>query len=98
MTDRSETAPLTKSILDKVIEGVAIAVVCELVVGGGEFLEALRGDSVEIPAELGELREDHRSTRHEAVDQRLLSHFCSSILPPINPRTSFCARILEMCL
>lgn len=41
---------------------MAIAVVSELVVGGGEFLEALKGDGVEISAELGEFREDHGSS------------------------------------
>lgn len=73
-TNRSETAALTKSILNEVIEGVAIAVVRELVVGGGEFLEALRGDSGEVSGELSVLGEDHGPTRHEAVDQRLLAH------------------------
>lgn len=68
-TNRSETATLTKSILDKVIEGVTVAVVGELVVGGRQFLEALRSDSGEIPSELGVLGEDHRPTRDEAVDQ-----------------------------
>lgn len=78
-TNRSKTVPLTKSILNEVIEGVAVAVVGELVVGGGEFLEALRGDSVEVPGELGVLGQDDSPTRHEAVNQRLLAHFYSSV-------------------
>lgn len=48
---------------------MSIAVVGELVVGCGEFLEALRGDSGEIAGELGVLRQDHGAARDEAVDQ-----------------------------
>jgi len=40
----------------------------------GKLLEALRGDGGEVPAELGVLRQNHRATRDEAVDQRLLPH------------------------
>ena len=78
-TNRSGEAELTESILDEVVEGVAVAVVGELVVGGGEFLEALRGDSGEVAGELGVLRQDHGAARHEAVDQRLLPHICCSL-------------------
>lgn len=53
---------------------MAIAVVCELVVASRKLLEALRGDGGEVPAELGVLRQNHRATRDEAVDQRLLPH------------------------
>ena len=66
--------PRTIAIFDKVVEGMAIAVIGELVVGGREFLEALRSDAGEIPGELREFSEGHRSTSHEAVDQRLLAH------------------------
>lgn len=64
---------------------MAIAVVRELVVGGGEFLEALRGDSGEVAGELSVLGKDHGPTRHETVDQRLLAHFNSSVSTQ-NPR------------
>lgn len=37
-------------------------------------MEALRSDTGEIPGELREFSEDHRSTSDEAVDQRLLAH------------------------
>lgn len=60
------------AIVDEVVEGVVIAAVGELVVGGREFLKALKGDGVEVSAEFGELGEDHGSTRDEGVDQRLL--------------------------
>lgn len=53
---------------------MAIAVIGELVVGGREFLEALRSDAGEITGELREFSKDHRSTSNEAVDQRLLAH------------------------
>jgi len=65
---------LTVSVLDEVVEGVAIAIVGELVVGGGKLLEALGRDAREIAGELGVLGEDHRPSGHEAVDQRLLPH------------------------
>ncbi|RWW09320.1 hypothetical protein GW17_00027190 [Ensete ventricosum] len=68
---------LTVSVLDEVIEGVAVAVIGELVVASGELLQALGGDAVEVAAELGVLRQDHRAPRDEAVDQRLLSHLPS---------------------
>ena len=53
---------------------MAIAAVGELVVGGREFLETLRSDAGEISGEFSVFGEDHRSSRHEAVDQRLLPH------------------------
>lgn len=65
----------TESVLDEIIEGVAIAVVGELVVRSRKLLEALRGDGSEIPGELRILSKDHRSSSHKAVDQRLLPHF-----------------------
>ena len=39
---------VTETVFDEIVEGVAIQVVGELVGGGGEFLEALRGDAHEI--------------------------------------------------
>lgn len=65
---------ITESIVDKVIEGVSIAVVGELVIGGRKLLEALRRYAGEVACELRVLGQDHRPTRHEAVDQRLLPH------------------------
>lgn len=53
---------------------MAIAVVGEPVVGGREFLEALGGYAREVSGELRELGQDHRPSRHKAVDQRLLAH------------------------
>lgn len=53
---------------------MAIAGIGELVVRSREFLETLSGDTGEITSELGVLGEYHSSTRHEAVDQRLLPH------------------------
>ena len=67
----------TEAVIDEVIEGVCIAVVGELVVGGRKLLEALEGDGVEIAAEFGVLGEDHSSASHECVDQRLLAHLSS---------------------
>jgi hypothetical protein len=53
---------------------VAVAVVGELVVAGGELLQALGGDGGEVAGELGVLGQHHGATRHERVDQRLLPH------------------------
>ena len=53
---------------------MAVAVVGELVVAGGELLEALRGDGGEVAGELRVLCQHHRAARHERVDQRLLPH------------------------
>ena len=69
----SEEEP-TESVFDEEVKGVAIAAVVELVVGGREFLEALRSDAGEIAGEFSVFGEDHRSSGHEAVDQRLLPH------------------------
>jgi hypothetical protein len=65
----------TKAVFDEVIEGVAVAIVGELVVGSRELLKALGGDTGEISSKLRVLGENHRSPSHEAVDQRLLPHF-----------------------
>jgi hypothetical protein len=62
----------TVAIIDEVIEGVAIAVVGEFVVGSWELLKALKRDRVEVTAEFGVFRENHASTRNEGVDQRFL--------------------------
>ncbi|KAF8394171.1 hypothetical protein HHK36_020377 [Tetracentron sinense] len=58
----------------QIIEGVTVAVVSELVVGGRELLKALRSDAGEIASKFGEFSEDHGSSSNEAVNQRLLAH------------------------
>ncbi|GMQ07943.1 hypothetical protein CsSME_00051915 [Camellia sinensis var. sinensis] len=74
---------ISEAVFDEIVEGVAIAVVGELVVGGREFLEALRSDAREISGEFGEFGENHCSSSHEAVDQRLLPHLSHTQ----NPKT-----------
>lgn len=69
----------TEAIFDEVIEGVAITVVGELVVGSRKLLEALGSDAREISGELRVLRQNHRASSHEAVDQRLLPHLFFSL-------------------
>ena len=64
----------TESIINEVVEGVAIAVVGKFVVCSGEFLKALQGYAGEVATEVGVLCKNHRATRYEAVDQRLLPH------------------------
>ena len=67
---------------------MAVAVVGELVVAGGELLQALRGDGGEVAGELGVLGQHHGAPRHERVDQRLLPHRLASTLlgsPPPPP-------------
>lgn len=73
-TERKSGERLTEAVIDEVVKGVAVAAVGELVVSGGELLEALRRHGGEVPGELRVLRQHHRSPRHEAVDQRLLPH------------------------
>lgn len=73
---------LTEAVFDEVIEGVAIAIVGELVVGGRKLLEALRGNGGEIASELCVLGENHTASSDEAVDQRLLPHLNSNIKKP----------------
>lgn len=79
---------LTEAVFDEVIKGVAIAIVGELVVGGRKLLEALRGDAGEISGELCVLGQNHSASSHEAVDQRLLPHLETLILPP-NAKNNF---------
>lgn len=84
-----EEEELTESVLDEVVEGVAVAVVGELVVARGELLEALRRDGGEVAGELRVLGQDDRAAGHERVDQRLLPHV---LLPLSLPSPSACAR------
>lgn len=61
---------ITESVVDMVVEGVPVAVVAVAVVGGGELLEALRGDGGEVAGDLGVVGQHDGAARHEAVDQR----------------------------
>lgn len=54
---------------------MAVAIVSELVVTRRKFLETLSSYAGEVSGELRVLSQYHRSSSHEAVDQRLLSHF-----------------------
>lgn len=65
---------LTVTVVDKIIEGVTIAIIGEFVISSGQFLEALKSNGIEIPTVLGVLRENHGSTSDESVDQRFLRH------------------------
>lgn|SRR5687767_13878205 len=84
------TGELTESVFHKVVEGVAVTVVGELVVARGELHEALGGDGGEVAGELRVLGQYDRATGHERVDQRLLPHgrlfLC---LPPLPPLVQF---------
>jgi hypothetical protein len=90
---------LTESVLDEVVEGVAIAVVGELVVAGRELLQTLSRDGGEVAGELGVLGQHNRAPRHERVDQLLLPHRLGSARlgsaapspPRIRPRSSAAA-------
>ena len=70
---------------------MAVAVVGELVVAGGELLQALGGDGGEVAGELGVLGQHHGAPRHERVDQRLLPHRLGSP-PPSPPPTDSASR------
>lgn len=65
----------TVAILDEKIEGVVIAVVGELVVSGGQSLQALSRNRREVAGELGVLGQDHYASGHEAVYERFLTHW-----------------------
>nr|ACU16566.1 unknown [Glycine max] len=71
---------ISESVVDEVVEGVAVTVVGELVVGGRELLEALERDCVEVATEFSVLGENHRAARHERVDQRSLVLILSHLL------------------
>lgn len=72
----------TVAIVDEVIEGVAVTVVSEFVVGSWELLKALKRDRVEVSTEFGVLRKNHASTRNERVDQRSLVLVVPHLLLP----------------
>lgn len=54
---------------------MVIAVVSELVVGGGQSLKALSCNRREVSGELGVLGQDHYASGHEAVYERFLTHW-----------------------
>jgi hypothetical protein len=81
-----EVLALTEPVLDEVVEGVAVAVVGELVVRRRELLQALRRDGGEVAGELRVLGEHHGAPRHERVDQRLLPHRLPPDSPPVERR------------
>jgi hypothetical protein len=64
----------TVTILDEKIEGMAVAGVDELLVGGREPLKALSRNRWEVASELRVLRQDHSASGHEAVYERFLTH------------------------
>lgn len=72
--EREREREITESIIGEVVEGVAIGVVGEFVVGGWEPLQALQSHLRKVSTEISVLRQDHRAARHEAVNQRLLPH------------------------
>lgn len=53
--EKEKKKNLTVAIVNKVIEGVAITVVSEFVVGRRKLLEALKSYGIEIPTEFGVL-------------------------------------------
>lgn len=59
---------LTVSLVDEVIEGVAIAIIRKSIVGGGEFLKTLGSDALKISGELGVLSKDHGASSYKAID------------------------------
>jgi len=65
----------TEAVGYEEVEGMAIAVVGELVVGSRKFLETLRSDACEIPGELSVFCKNHGSSCYKTVDQILLPHF-----------------------
>lgn len=65
----------TITILDEKIEGMGVAGVDELLVGGRESLKALSRNRREVASELRVLCQDHRASGHEAVYERFLTHF-----------------------
>lgn len=64
----------TVAIVNEVVEGMAIAVVSELVVCSWELLEALESDGIEVSTEFSVFGKNRSSPRDESVDQRLLAH------------------------
>ena len=59
---------------------MAIAIIGKPIITRREFLKALRGDGGEIAGEFRIFRQNHRSSSHKAVNQRLLAHFFLSLM------------------
>lgn len=78
---------LTKTAIDKIVEGVSVAVVSELVVAGRQLLKTLRCDWCEIPSELRVFCKNYSAACDRGVDQRFLPHFSLNFFcrsPPSN--------------
>ena len=71
---RGKRVGLTVTVVNEIIEGVAIAIVGEFVIGSRQFLEALKSNRIEIATVLGVFSENDGSTSNKSVDQRLLRH------------------------
>ena len=71
---------ITESFVDVVVEGVAVTVVAEAVVVGGELLQALCGDGGEVAGDLGVVGQHHGAARREAVYQPPVAHEILNIL------------------
>lgn len=73
--EEEEGMMLTVAVFDEVVEGVAVAVVGELVVAGRKLLKALSSDGCEISFEFGEFCNDYGAASDRSIDQRFLPHF-----------------------
>jgi hypothetical protein len=70
---------ITKSVVDVVVECVAVAVVGEAVVVRRELLQALGGHGGEVAGDLGMVGQHGGAARHEAIHQlALLPHLSLS--------------------
>lgn len=78
MRDQEKGWEFTIAILEEEIEGVVVAAVGKLVVGGREFLQALSRNRREVPSELSVLGQDHGASGHKTVYERFLTHCLSS--------------------
>ena len=65
---------LTITIFDQEIKGMMVAIVSELIIGRRKFLKALIRNRRKVSGELRELRQDHGSSSHKAVNERVLTH------------------------
>ncbi len=74
MREREREKKRTVAIINEVVERVVITGVSELVVVGGQLLQALDSYRTEVPVESCVLREYICAACHEAVNERLSPH------------------------
>ena len=74
---------------------MAIAGICEFAAWWRQFLQTLSRNRRKIPCEFCKFRQNHSSSRYEAINQRLLPHLFSILIDFSQLQSSFFASIQE---